>query len=180
MSLPVLLEHSAQLVPSLPLQLACASLGLTYTSTGLLTAHACSQTGPLTWCTLHNERCHFSVPMALHVPSIQLIRCMQGLTMSVADQTASAPPADFMSDSLATSLAQHTLSLVYTSFSCDWLIVSIHCLPPGKVHAGDCCLSDRAGPRTAMPRWHQLGGWCRCSSSMLSLSLCLSLSRQQT
>ncbi len=31
-------------------------------------------------------------------------------TQSFVDQTASAPPSDFMSDSLATSLAQHTLS----------------------------------------------------------------------
>ncbi len=101
-----------------------------------------------------------SLSVALHLISIHLVRCPEGLAMAVADQTA-----DVMLDGSTISLtcgASHT----------------------GFYHAdctqSDCHLSECAGPRTAMPRWHQHGGWCRCSSSMLSPSPCPSLSRLQT
>ena len=89
--------------------------------------------------------------VALQLIPVQLVRCSQGLSMTVADQTASAPPADFMLDSLAASLAQHTLFFTM-QIACSLTAVFLSVQGQGQLCLAGISMAAGAGAATVRCR----------------------------
>jgi len=145
----VRLEHSAQLVPSPLLQLVCASLGPIYTSIGLPTAHTCSQTRPLTWCTLHKEQCQCSVclcpPSYLH--SVGQVSAMPDHDCCRPDSfspTGRLHVVQFSDIFDSAQVAQHTLSSTM-QIACSLTAVFLSVQSQGQLCLAGISLAAGAG-----------------------------------
>ena len=164
MSPRVLAVQSAQLVTSPLQQLVCVCLDHTSISTGIASAAVLCCAVLCDVIAVKSDvdsgcNTHFYWPRK---KIASLLR--QHLTPELTRQYAFNTFLDAMH---AATVAAAQLSATIAQ-SCD---LSSNCVSCG-------CPYVCAGPRTAMLSWHQLGGWYRCNSSMLSPSPCLSTFQQ--